>query len=319
MARTPIKNVLVIGGGGSVGEPIVQALMNAQHFAVSVLSRATSKTKFPDGVNVIRVEYTHDELVKAFKGQDAVISTITTFSVGEQKPFIDAAVEAGVRRFLPSEYGVDTSDRSIANSVAIGGVKTDTVTYLKSKEESGLSWSALIVGAFFDWSFAQPGVLGWNLPAKSVTIFDGGDIEFEATNLAQIGRAAVAILEHADETANQYVYVNSFTTTQNKMLKAFEELSGEKFQVTHATMEEHNKAAQEKMASDPDHGSVYGQGAFMAICLIMINYLNLCEYSKNKGLWNKRLGLPEEKMEDTVKAVLSGNMSANKVNGEVTR
>jgi len=149
-------------------------------------------------------------------------------------------------------------------------------------------------------------MLGFNVPDKSVTIFDGGDIEFEATNLAQIGRAAVAILEHPEETANQYVYVNSFTTTQNKTLKALEDLGGQKFQVKHATMEEYSKIAQDKMKSDPGMGSVYIEGGIGAIILIMINHHGLCEYSKNKGLWNKRLGLPEETVEDTVKAVLAG-------------
>jgi uncharacterized protein YbjT (DUF2867 family) len=305
MSTRPFKKVVVVGGSGAAGAPIVQALLEAKKFEVSVLSRLTSQSTFPVGVNVIKSDYIHDKLVDALKGQDAVISTIATFSVEQQNLLIDASIEAGVRRFLPSEYGVDTSDQSIGELVPPLGAKNETVTYLKAKETSGLSWTALIVGAFFDWVFETPGVLGWNLPEKSVTLFDGGDIEFEATNLAQIARSVVAILENPEETENQYVYVNSFTTTQNKTLKAFEELSGEKFKVTHAKMEDYSKAAQEKIRSDPGRGPAYIQGAFDAIILIMLNHRGYSGYSKTKGLWNKRLGLPEERLEDTVRTVLA--------------
>ncbi|ETI27480.1 hypothetical protein G647_09671 [Cladophialophora carrionii CBS 160.54] len=305
MSSQPLKKIVVVGGSGAAGAPIVRALLEAKKFQVSVLSRAGSQSTFAEGVNVIKTDYTHDKLVAALKGQDVVISTITTFSVDQQKLLIDASVEARVRRFLPSEFGVDTSDQSIGKLVPPAGVKNETVAYLKTKESSGLSWTAVIVGAFFDWVFDKPGVLGWNLPEKCVTIFDGGDVEFEATNLAQIGRSVVAILERADETANQYVYVNSFTTTQNKMLKAFEKLNGEQFKVTHASMEDYSNAAQEKIRSDPGKGAMFVQGGYEAIILIMLNHRGYCEYSKTKGLWNKRLGLPEEKLQDTVRAVLA--------------
>ena len=305
MPAEPIKKVIVVGGSGSVGTPIMQALLNAKQFEVTILSRASSKSTFPAGLKVIKTDYTHEALVKAFKGQDAVVSTMTTLSVDQQKPLIDAAVEAGVRRVLPSEYGVDTSDRSIGDIVPAAGAKNETVTYLKTKEASGLSWTAVIVGAFFDSDYMFPGLLGFNLPEKSVTLFDGGDIEFEATTLAQIGRSVAAILAHPDETANEYVYVNSFTTTQNRMLKAFDGLGGLKFKVTPAKIEDYSDAAQEKIRSDPNKGSVYVQGVTEAIILIMLNHRGYNEYSKTRGLWNKRLGLPEEKLEDTIRALLA--------------
>ncbi|EXJ58074.1 hypothetical protein A1O7_05498 [Cladophialophora yegresii CBS 114405] len=131
----------------------------------------------------------------------------------------------------------------------------------------------------------MPGVLGRNLPEKS--------------------RAVVAILERPEETANEHVYVNSFATTQNKMLKAFEELSGDKFKVTHAKMEDCSKAAHEKMRSVPAKGAVWLRGGFEATVLIMLDHRGFWEYSKTKGLWNERLGLSKENLEDTVRSVLA--------------
>lgn len=305
MATTPIQKVAVIGASGAVGKPIIQALLNAKKFEVTALTRESSNSTFPEGVRVIKTEYSHDKLVDAFRGQDAVLSCITTFSVNQQTPFIDAAVEAGVRRFLPSEYGVDTSDPSIGELVPAALAKNETVSYLKTKERAGLTWTAVIVGGFFDANFEYPSLYGFSLAEKKMTIFDGGNIEFEITSLAQIGRSVVAILEHPDESANQYVYVNSSTVTQNQILKALEEFSGEKFEVTQAKMEDVSRDSKEKIKSDPAQGSTFIQGSFAAIMLIVMNHGGYNKYSKTKGLWNKRLGLPDEKFEDTVKAMVA--------------
>ena len=41
-------------------------------------------------------------------GVDAVVSVLGAPALTTQKAFIDAAAEAGVKRFLPSEFGCDT-------------------------------------------------------------------------------------------------------------------------------------------------------------------------------------------------------------------
>lgn len=43
-----------------------------------------------------------------YTGIDAVVSLVGAPALTEQKPYIDAAVEAGVNRFIPSEFGCDT-------------------------------------------------------------------------------------------------------------------------------------------------------------------------------------------------------------------
>ncbi|KIW19876.1 hypothetical protein PV08_00451 [Exophiala spinifera] len=303
---TPIKKVVVVGGSGLTGGEITRALLRSG-FEVSVLSRASSNAQVPDGARGIKTDYSHDSLVAAFRGQDAVVSAITTLFVGQQLTIIDAAIEAGVRRFIPSEYGVDTSDPAVAEIAPPAGTKTEIVAYLKSKQDTGMSWSAIIVGAFFDAIFDVPGVLGLNLAEKTMTIFDGGDVEFEATNLDQIGRAVAAVLsaEHLDATANQYVYLNSFTLTQNQMLKTLQDLTGNKIQVQYAKKEDFRKSSQEKIKSDPDKGDVWVRGSYEGIVLIMLNEGGFCEYSKKGLLWNKKLGLPEGNVDETIKAVLS--------------
>ena len=145
-----IKNVIVIGGSGNVGQLIVSSLLAAK-FTVSVLTRSTSTATFPANVSVHKTDYSDSSLIGAFKGQDAIVSAIATYSTTQQKAIIDAAVAAGVKRFLPSEYGVDTARPEIYECLPPAVMKQEVVEYLKTKEKDGLSWTAICVGAWFDW------------------------------------------------------------------------------------------------------------------------------------------------------------------------
>jgi len=108
-----LKNVLVIGATGLLGPHIVLALAQSGSFNVSVLT--TKNADDPklasfkaQGVNVLHANYDDkSSLIHAFTGQDVVISTVGTAAFEKQALFIDAAVEAGVKRFFPSEFGTD--------------------------------------------------------------------------------------------------------------------------------------------------------------------------------------------------------------------
>lgn len=66
---------------------------------------------------------------------------------GDQKRFIDAAVAAGVKRFMPSEYGLDTQNPTVCRLVAILPVKVQAVQHLKTKENV-MDWSAIVTGVW---------------------------------------------------------------------------------------------------------------------------------------------------------------------------
>ena len=133
--------------------PLLAAFDNNPHFTVSVLSRNSSTQTFPAHITVHRVsdDYPEAELVEAFKGQDAIISAITTASAAQQHAIIDAAIKAKVKRFMPSEFGSDTRNvKALALLPQYFKGKADVVKYLKSKESTGLTWTAFVTGCFFE-------------------------------------------------------------------------------------------------------------------------------------------------------------------------
>ncbi|KAH7129446.1 hypothetical protein B0J13DRAFT_564088 [Dactylonectria estremocensis] len=301
MTSSLIKNVAIIGAGGNVGKSTIKALL-AEDFVVTGLTRDSSKAVLPQGVRQIKTDYSRESLLSALSGQDAVVSTVGSVVPGEalafQKTIIDVAVAAGVRVFIPSEYGIDTSDPTAATYIPFLKDKIDSLNYLKTKEDK-ISWTAIISGGMFDWGLNIPGFGGWNVQARTATIFDGGDIPFEATNLDQVGRAIAKSLKNHDLTKNQYVYVNSFTVTQNDVLKALEKATGASFEVSHETVDGlwQDGATQVKDGNpfgvlSMIAGSVYGKGG-------------LANFSATKGLWNEKLGLPQENLGEVLKTYLS--------------
>jgi nucleoside-diphosphate-sugar epimerase len=118
------QKIAVIGATGLIGKPVVKQLANAG-FDLTLISRDASKVKaaFPSLNNAKTVQADPSDpsaLKKAFTGNasrnaradytgiDAVVSLVGAPALTEQKAYIDAAVEAGVKRFIPSEFGCDT-------------------------------------------------------------------------------------------------------------------------------------------------------------------------------------------------------------------
>lgn len=98
---------------------------------------------------MIRADYeSFDSLKAAFQGQDAVISAVASDSLPAQIKLVDAAIAAGVKRYLPSEFGSNAADPKVQAAVPFFKGKNDIADYLSSKEKE-ISWTKLITGPFF--------------------------------------------------------------------------------------------------------------------------------------------------------------------------
>jgi len=116
---------------GTVGKPVVAALLESG-FSVMAITRYESMATFPVEVTVTKVDITSvNALTAALKGQDAVVSTLTTSATsGTQRTLIDAAVAAHVKRFIPSEFGTNTREARGTKMGKCIQPKIDTVDYL---------------------------------------------------------------------------------------------------------------------------------------------------------------------------------------------
>jgi hypothetical protein len=107
---------------------------------------------------VYRTDYNSpSSLAEALNGQDAVVSTIATAASAQQKNIIDAAVQAGVKRFIPSEYGINTTNLQ-GGPAKILSSKVQMQELLKkaSSENAEFSWTGVSTGLFFDFVSLHP-------------------------------------------------------------------------------------------------------------------------------------------------------------------
>lgn len=150
---TKLTHSVVLKGTGNIGKHIVQELVD-QGFQVSVLSRNSKHDTVPKAVTLKTVDYDDLESLKsALAGEDAVVSTIATTAVGpQQQRLADAAFAVGVKRFIPSEFGINTRKLQGLKIGQIVAGKTKLVDDLQKKAEqnSGFSWTGLSNGLFFD-------------------------------------------------------------------------------------------------------------------------------------------------------------------------
>ncbi|KAI1746078.1 NAD(P)-binding protein [Xylaria scruposa] len=226
-----INNVVVLGATGNLSPYIVSGLVTAG-LKVTVLSRSQPgpNSAISAAVQVLQSDYTYTSLVEAFRNQDAVVSTIATKNVQQQMSIIDAAVAAKVRRFIPSDFGSDSSVEDEEHLTVWLKSKQEAVRYLRTKEADGLSWTSLCTGPWVDWLLEEGhGLLGIDIRSKTATIIDSGNQEFTTSTMPMVSKATAAILLYPEVTRNKYVHVDSFTLTQNLLLEAVERVMGTKF------------------------------------------------------------------------------------------
>lgn len=79
-----------------------------------------------------------------------MVSALGAGGLSSQISVIDAAVAAGVKRFLPAEYGSNTLNPNGASLVPVFGIKAAAIEHLKKQEAKGLSWTAIPAGLAFE-------------------------------------------------------------------------------------------------------------------------------------------------------------------------
>lgn len=142
------------------------------------------------------------------------------------------------------------------------------------------------------------GSIGFHIPSKTATIYDSGNEPFTGSNLGFIGQAIASVLKHPDETANKFIRVASFVTTQNEILAVLEEETGEKWTVVNKKTSDSQKIADEKLAKGD-------YSAFSDYLKPILFGDGIGQSPKEDQLANKELELPKEDLKATVKAALA--------------
>ncbi|GAB1197772.1 hypothetical protein APSETT444_007075 [Aspergillus pseudonomiae] len=217
-----IETVALAGASGTLGPYVFQALVNAG-FQVSILTRSQQPGAYASNINVFEVDFNSvKSLTAALNGVDAVVSTVGGAAIDNQTVLIDAAIAAGVKRFIPSEFGNVTTNPNL-ETFPIYSSMFSIRNYLQAKAATGeLTWTVLACGAFLDLVLDTPTLLDFQ--NHTVTILDEGDNRISATSLPVVGGAIVAILQNFDATENRVIRASEAILTQNQLIGFAKEL-----------------------------------------------------------------------------------------------
>jgi len=243
-----IKNVALIGAAGGLGPTVLNKVVASGVFTVTVLRREGSKSTYPAGITVVDVDFeSPDALKAALAGQDAVISLVGVPGLAAQTQVIDAAIAAGVKRFIPSDFGSDL-DNPLARKLPVFAHKVQVADYLAEKSrETALTYTLVSNAAFLDWGLERHFLL--NTADYKPALYDGGNTIFSATTLDSVGDAVVSILKHPEETKNRRVYIENIKISQNRLLALAQQVApGKPWLPQQVSIDAIVKEADEKLA-----------------------------------------------------------------------
>lgn len=250
-----------------------------------------------------------------------MVSVIATMAIASQNLLFDAAIAAGVKRIIPSEFGTDTQTVTGPMKMMLAG-KIAALEYLKEKtqENPSVTWTGISNSAFFDWvgsilwiilHFARPfhtnvyfqsldyGITGFEADTKTATIIDSGNEKVSWSNLAFVGRCVAAALKKPEDTANKYLTVAEVNASQNDMLAFIQKETGTTWTIKQEKSSDLDKSGHEALAKGD------GLTAF-------VNFLKAGMFGDGSGNAIKpeknatqALGVKCDTMEDTIRAWLN--------------
>ncbi|KAK8100779.1 NAD(P)-binding protein [Apiospora kogelbergensis] len=301
-----VKNVAIVGATGTIGSYIVAELLKAGKHQITAVTRQDSNAIIPNGVNVVKVDYTnHSSLVAALRGQDVLVITMSVKAPKEsQIQLIDAAADAGVRWILPNEWGLDKANEPFADAALLG-----------PRAALGVSdWVGVVCGFWYDFSLGgSPARYGFDFNDRSVLFFDNGTQPINTTTFPQVGRAVARLLDlpttkgkegmaSLADFRNNYLYISSFCVSQKDMLESV-------LRVTDTRMDDW-------AVRHEDSAELYAQGLRMMKEGNMVGFIQAMyvrtffpnddgNFGKTRGLHNELLGLPVEDIDEFTRLAIT--------------
>ena len=298
---------------GNVGSAALKHLLAANKFQITIISRTESSATFPEdpSITVKRGSYSDaDFLESAFRGNDAALLTFSFSGSVHQSKVIEAAAKAGVKWILPNEFAGDGANDAMIDMVPVFQPKRDTRREIEKLAESyeGLKWVGVVTNPFAGHAI-HLGLLGMDLRETKAKMAPGSG-KFNITSLDRIGLGISRVLSlpitnkensraSLEHYANNFLYLSSFSTTQQDSLEALQRVTGTDWAVEEGdSITDRIRNARDAMANGGKEAMYAGMDLLVAV------YIGdgLGGDYQGKALGDlKVLGLEEESIDEVFK------------------
>ena len=263
------KSILVAGATGNLGNRICRELLKRGAAVSAIVRTSTDAEKVKDlakmGVRILEVDVNSiDDIAKACEGIDCVVSALAGLRdviVDLQKRILDGAIQAGVPRFIPSDFCTDYNDL-VPGENRNFDLRREFKTYLDS---TSIQASSVFNGAFAD-------ILKYNTPAlniKDKSIGYWGEkadwkLDFTTMDDTAAFTAEVAL----DDNAPRDLQIASFQISPNSIWTDVKEATGQEFKIHQlSSLEDFAQFIKKQRADNPagenDLYAKWQQGQYM--------------------------------------------------------
>jgi hypothetical protein len=105
---------------------------------------------------------------------------------------VEAAIAAGLKRFIPADYGAVTTSPKLHTNSSYSTVDETQKCLAEKSMSTGLSYTVLSKGALTDMLFGAVGIIDFD--GHEAVLCDGGDSRFSTKSMEGVGKAIVQVL-----------------------------------------------------------------------------------------------------------------------------
>lgn len=230
-----MKNVVVVAGGtGDLGGRIVKALLERGAEVRVVVRSSSDRAKIGElekiGVEIVNVAtWTVDEVARACRGAVCVVSALSGLRetiVDAQKVLLDAAVAAGVPRFIPSDYSIDFTKLPAGRNRNLD-LRREFHAYL---DKAPISATTIFNGPFADMITGQMPIVLFNL--NRILYWGNADQRIDFTTMNDT--AAFTANAALDTSTPRFLRIAGDQISSRELTSVVSKVTGKKYRLLRA-------------------------------------------------------------------------------------
>jgi nucleoside-diphosphate-sugar epimerase len=226
--------ILVAGGTGDLGGRIIKALLKRGADVRAIVRSSTDDAKVQklekQGVKVIRVNMSDiSELTQACMGASCLISALQGLHdviVEMQSVLLDAAVAAGVPRFIPSDFSSDFTKLSVGDNRNFDLRRE----FHERLNKASIAATSIFNGAFTDLLTGQMPLILFKL--KRVLYWGDADQRMDFTTMDDT--AAFTASAALDPSTPRFLRIAGDQLSARELTAVVSEVTGKKFRLFRA-------------------------------------------------------------------------------------
>ncbi|KAH7085490.1 NmrA family protein [Paraphoma chrysanthemicola] len=248
-----MKEILVIGGTGAQGLPVVKAISSSKGFSARVLTRdakstrATELAKLPKVSLIEGRQDSQEDLHRAFRGVYGAWVNTDGFTLGEKNELFygcrayEIARHEGVQHYVYSNADFALKDANWNEDYHWGhnDAKGRVTEYILAQGQEGMRSSIISTGPYMDMLFdamflpeeQADGSFLWANPAKSG--------KFPLIALRDMGHYSLWLFENIEESAGMNLRVTTDEISFQDIVATFTKVTGKKGVHKHLDFEEY--------------------------------------------------------------------------------